>query len=794
MKKNRSKSQTDFENIEDGKIPEFLPVLSLMSSIIFPYDVLSLEIGRKLNLNIIRDEVSEGGMVALVLQKNLEKSEISPRNLAKVGVACRVIHKINLPNNSIQAVFQGLKRIEIEKIVQSEPYIKAKVKPLSSLEEKSKEVTPIIRNVLKTFEELVSMDEKYPKELINILKRNIQGPGRFADLVASYTNFSIPEKQKILEELACKQRLLRIASMLAEEIKKLKVESDIKEKVEKDLDEVQRQFLLRQQLETIKKELGEEEPGELEIRGLKSKLESLDIPSEVRDEALKEIERLSMVAPSTAEYLVIRNYIDWIIEMPWNISTKDTLHIQTAKEILDKDHYGLEKIKERIIEFLSVLKIKKDLKGPILCLSGPPGVGKTSLGKSIARAMGREFVRISVGGMRDEAEIKGHRRTYVGAMPGKIIQGIKRAGNNNPVFMIDEIDKMGADFRGDPSSAMLEVLDPEQNSSFSDYYLNIPFDLSKVFFITTANILDDIPEPLQDRMEVIEISSYTREEKLIIAKKFLLPKQLRANGLSPSDLELTEDAIKEIIISHTREAGLRNLERIIGSICRKIATHIASGEKYKKVVDVEDLEGFLGPRKFLSELAERSPEVGIATGLAWTPYGGELLFIEATKMKGRGEMIITGRLGEVMRESVQAAMSYVRSKAKELNIPPESFSDFNIHIHFPEGAIPKDGPSAGGAAAIAITSIFTERPVRHDVAMTGEITLRGKILPIGGVKEKVLAAYRAGIKKVILPSQNEKDLFDIPKGIKEKLSFSFVDNVKLIMDEVLLESPRLTTN
>jgi len=786
MKKAQVKSPEPIQEIQEQKLPETLPVLSLMSSIIFPHDVISLEVGRKSNLNIIKDKVSEGGLVALVLQKDLGKSEISARNLCKVGVACRVIHKMNLPNNSVQAVFQGITRIEIEKIVQGEPYITAKIKSLICIEDRSKEVALLIKSVLKSFEELVSMDEKYPKELITILKRNIQGPGRFADLVATYTNFPISEKQKILEELNCKERLLKLASMLGKEVKKLKVESDIKEKVEQDLDEIQRQFFLRQQLQTIKKELGEEEPQEAEIRNLKKRVETLAIPREVKEEAFKEIEHLSMVAPSTVEYLAIRNYIDWLIEMPWNKSTKDTLDIQRAKEILDRDHYGLEKIKERIIEFLSVLKIKKDLKGPILCLVGPPGVGKTSLGKSIAKAMGRTFIRISVGGMRDEAEIKGHRRTYVGAMPGKIIQCIKRAGSNNPLFMIDEIDKMGADFRGDPSSALLEALDPEQNSSFSDHYLNIPFDLSKVFFITTANILDDIPSPLRDRMEVIEISSYTPEEKLIIAKKYLLPKQLKANGLSPNDLELTEDGIKEIIVSYTMEAGLRNLERIIGNICRKIATHVASGKKYNKVVDIKDLEEFLGPRKFLPELAERSPEVGIATGLAWTPFGGELMFIEATKMKGRGAMIITGQLGDVMKESVQTAMSYVRSKAKELNIATESFSDFNIHIHFPEGAIPKDGPSAGVAVAIAIASIFTEKPVRHDVAMTGEITLRGKILPVGGIKEKVLAAYRAGIKKIILPQQNEKDLFDIPKNIKEKLSFWFVDNVKLVIDQMLL--------
>lgn len=786
MKKSKSEKTKSVLNLQEEKIPETLPVLSLMSSIIFPHDVLSLEIARKLNLNTIKDRVSEGGLVALVLQKDLSKSEISSKNLSRVGVACRVINKMNLTNNAIQAVFQGIRRIEIEKIINIEPCIVAKVKPLSCHDEKSKEITLLIKKVMQIFEELVLLDEKYPKELITILKRNIQGPCHFADLVATYSNFPIMEKQKILEELNCKERLIKLASMLGKEVKKLKIESDIIGQVEQDLDKSQKEYFLRQQLQIIKKELGEKEPQEIEIKNLKKKLESLNIPSEAKKEIFKEIDHLSIVTPSTAEYLVIRNYIDWLTEMPWNISTKDTLDIKKAREILENDHFGMEKIKERIIEFLSVLKIKKGLKGPILCLAGPPGVGKTSLGKSIAKAMGRTFVRISVGGMRDEAEIKGHRRTYVGAMPGKIIQEIKRAGCNNPLFMIDEIDKMGSDFRGDPSSAMLEVLDPEQNSSFSDHYLNIPFDLSKVFFITTANILDYVPGPLRDRMEVIEISSYTEEEKLIIAKKHLFSKQLEANGLSEKDLELTDNSIKEIITSYTMEAGLRNLERIIGSICRKIATHIAAEEPYKKVVDVNDLESFLGPKKFLPELAERNPEIGVATGLAWTPFGGEIMFIEATKMKGRGEMIITGQLGDVMRESVQAAMSYVRSKANDLNIPAESFSEFNIHIHFPEGAIPKDGPSAGVAVAIAIASIFTEKPIRHDVAMTGEITLRGKILPVGGIKEKVLAAYRAGIKKIILPAQNEKDLYDIPQKIKEKLSFLFVDNVKVVLNEMLI--------
>ncbi|HEX15728.1 MAG TPA: endopeptidase La, partial [Deltaproteobacteria bacterium] len=597
----------------------------------------------------------------------------------------------------------------------------------------------------------------------------------------------VQEKQEVLETLDLKARLNKVHFILTREVQILELGNKIQSQVKEDIDRAQREYYLREQLKAIKRELGEVDEHTAEIKELKEKIEKAQMPEEARKAAEKELDRLSKMPPASAEYTVARTYLDWLIELPWAKSTEDNLDIANAKKILDEDHYDLEKVKKRILEYLAVRKLKRDMKGPILCFVGPPGVGKTSLGRSIARAMGRKFIRISLGGIRDEAEIRGHRRTYVGALPGRIIQGIKRAGTNNPVFMLDEVDKIGTDFRGDPASALLEVLDPEQNHAFSDHYIDVPFDLSKVMFITTANILDTIPPALRDRMEVLELPGYSDDEKLMIAKRHLIPKQLEEHGLTPDDLEFEDEAILGIIHSYTREAGVRNLEREIAAICRAVAKDVAEGKRGKVVVKKDMLHKFLGPEKYYPEVAERIFTPGIATGLAWTPTGGDIIFIEATKMKGEKGLTLTGQLGDVMKESAQAALSYVRSKAKELGIDEDFYSKTDIHIHVPAGAIPKDGPSAGVAMFVALISLLTDRPVRSDVAMTGEITLRGQILPVGGIKEKVLAGRRAGIKTIILPKRNEKDLEELSDHVKEGLEFKFVQRMDEVVDIALVK-------
>jgi ATP-dependent Lon protease len=643
------------------------------------------------------------------------------------------------------------------------------------------EIEALSRNLLETFNKIVALAPHLPDEL-HVAAMNLQDPSKMADLIAANLNLSVPDKQMILETLSVRDRMKKLMVLLNRELEVLELGSKIQSQVKTEIDKNQREYVLREQMKAIQKELGESDDRTLEIAELEKKIKDAKMPEAVEKESLKELARLSKMPPQAAEYTVSRTYLDYLIALPWAISTVDNLDIKKAAQILDEDHYDLEKIKERILEYLSVRKLKSDMKGPILCFVGPPGVGKTSLGKSIARAMGRKFVRISLGGIRDEAEIRGHRRTYIGSLPGRIIQGIRRAESNNPVFMLDEVDKLGTDFRGDPSSALLEVLDPEQNSSFSDHYLDVPFDLSKVMFITTANILDTIPGPLLDRMEVLHLPGYTEEEKVHIAVKYLIPRQLKEHGLTDKLMQMGEKTLSAIVADYTREAGVRNLEREIGNICRKVARKVAEGNTEPAIIAPENLHEYLKAPRYFADVAEKQDEVGVATGLAWTQAGGEILTIEATQMRGKKGLTLTGQLGDVMKESAQAALSYVRSQAKMLNFPDDFFEKTDLHIHVPAGAIPKDGPSAGITMATAIASLLTGRKVRHDIAMTGEITLRGKVLPIGGVKEKILAARRAGINTVILPKKNEKDLDDIPANIRKEMKFIFVET----LDEVLI--------
>lgn len=775
----------NYSELLECNVPEVLPVLPLLGTVVFPNGVYSLQVAIDRNKILIRENSGDEQMVALVAQRDPKADVRKLSDLFEIGVAARVIQKVNMPNDTIQVVFHGLRRILMLELLQLDPYIKARLTCAFTRSAPAVAVNALMGKVLALFKDLVNADSRYPNELINILEMNVEDPERFADLVTTHINFTVNQRQTILDTLDIEQRLRYLIEMLAAEIGRLEVDQEIQRKTQIDLEKSQHEFYLRQQLQTIRKELGEQDPLEAEVAELRQRLESIMLPDAARKEALNELGRLSLVPPASAEYTVIKTYLDWILSLPWERRTADEIDIQKARAILEEDHYGLSTVKERIIEFLSVVKLKKDLKGPILCLVGPPGVGKTSLGRSIARAMGRKFIRISVGGMRDEAEIKGHRRTYVGAMPGKIIQSMRRAEVINPLIMIDEIDKMGQDFRGDPSSALLEVLDAEQNHDFQDHYLDLSFDLSHVVFITTANVVQNIPAPLLDRTEVIALSGYTPEEKLHIAKRHLVPRRLEANGLSYETLVIEDVAIEDIIRGYTREAGLRNLERNLDAVCRKTASRVASGSTQGCCVTPEMLEEFLGPVQYLLETAEKSPEVGVATGLAWTPNGGDILSIESTRMRGKGHVTITGQLGSVMQESVQAAISYVRSKCNELEINPDLFEKYDLHVHFPEGSIPKDGPSAGITIATALASLFTNRPVWHDIAMTGEVTLRGKVLPVGGIKEKVLAAYRAGFTKVILPAKNRKDLHDVPVEIKEKMQFIFVENTDEVFRQAL---------
>ncbi len=760
--------------------PEELPILPIRESVLYPKMLLPFMVSQDRLVKLIDAALLANKMIGIVPIKNKEVTEVKPEDLYEVGTAAYILKMLKMPNNSIRLLIQGISRIRLTEFTQQEPFLRAKVKVLDDQGEKTTETQGLMSGVKGIFQKFVEMAPNLPADLA-IMALNVEEPGILADLIASVLNLTLEDKQAILETLDVKARLEKVNLLLNKELSVLELGSKIQSQVREGIDKSQREYLLREQLKAIQKELGDKDERTVEVEELRQRIAKAKLPPEAMKEAERELDRLAKMPPSAAEYTVARTYLDWLIELPWAAATEDNLDIPQAQKVLDEDHYDLEKVKKRILEYLSVRKLKADMKGPILCFVGPPGTGKTSVGKSIAKALGRKFIRMSLGGVRDEAEIRGHRRTYVGALPGRIIQGIRKAGSNNPVFMLDEIDKLGMDFRGDPSSALLEVLDPEQNYTFSDHYLEVPFDLSKVMFITTANILDPIPPPLRDRMEVLDLPGYTEEEKLRIAKGFLVPKEIQAHGLTEQNIQFQDEALRRLALEYTREAGVRNLEREIANICRGVARKVAEGAGGLTVVDAESVPSYLGPVKFFSEVAERTSEPGVATGLAWTPTGGDILFIEATRMKGRKGFNLTGQLGEVMKESAQAALSYVRARAKALQIPENFFEASDIHIHVPAGAIPKDGPSAGVTMFTAITSLLTGRPVRNDVAMTGEITLRGLVLPVGGIKEKVLAAKRSGITTVILPKKNEKDLEEVPDQVKKEMKFHFVQK----MDEVI---------
>ncbi len=768
------------EDLSHIEIPSLLPVLPLRGIVIFPSQIHPFLVSRSASLRLIEEVGNPERIIALAAQKNPEEESPAPEGLYSRGTAVRILKMLKYPDQSVRVLVQGLARIELLDFVQREPYFTAHARKLEEIGEPGKETDAVQAHLVSLFSKFVSLVPYLPDEL-QVMAMNVRDPGRLTDLVASYLKIATEEEQDLLSTLNARERLQKLTVILNREIELLELGHKIQSQVQSELNKNQREFYLRQQLKAIQKELGEGDPRSAEIDDLQKKVEEAGMPEEARKTADKELERLRMIPPESAEHTVVRTYLDWLVALPWSASTDDNLDIKHAREVLDEDHYDLEKIKERILEFLAVRKLKRDSKGPILCFVGPPGTGKTSLGRSIARALGRKFVRLSLGGIRDEAEIRGHRRTYIGSLPGRILQGLRNAGSNNPLFILDEVDKLGMDFRGDPASALLEVLDPEQNNTFVDHYLDIPFDLSKVMFLTTANILDPVPHALRDRMEVLELPGYTEEEKLQIVQRHLVPKQLTENGLDGYKIEFTAEALREIIRSYTREAGLRNLEREIGRICRKMARAITEGEPAPEKVDLDQIHGYLGAPKFFSEVAERTQEPGVVTGLAWTPNGGDIMFIESTRMNGQKGLTLTGSLGEVMKESAQAALSYVRTRADRLGIAADFFEKSDIHVHVPAGAIPKDGPSGGVTIAASLASLLSGRPVRPDVAMTGEITLRGKVLPVGGIKEKVLAARRAGIHTIILPRRNEKDLEDIPPEVLQELEMVFVDTV----DEVL---------
>jgi ATP-dependent Lon protease len=757
-------------------IPAELPILPLRGTVAYPDLIIPLVVGREKSIRLVDEAMSGDRLIGIITQKNPDIEEPGQEDLYTIGCVATIMKMVKMVDGSQRIVVQGLCRFKLMEFSEAEPHFRARVLPVFEEYQKDIEIDAMYINLKNLYKKAVEIAPYLSSELAQIAAK-IESPGNLADLVASTVNISVVERQEILEKIDIKERLKKATIFLNRELETLELSSKIQSHIKEGIDKTQREYYLREQLKAIQKELGEVDDRYTELDELRKKMMEGKMPPDVQKVTEKELDRLSKMSQMSAEYTVARTYIDWLVDLPWSRATEDNLVIQDARRILNEDHYDLEKVKKRVLEYLAVRKLKSDMKGPILCFVGPPGVGKTSLGKSIARALGRKFMRISLGGIRDEAEIRGHRRTYVGALPGRVIQGIKKAGSNNPVFMLDEVDKIGMDFRGDPSSALLEVLDPEQNFSFSDHYLEVPFDLSKVMFIATANLLDPVPPALKDRMEVLELPGYTEEEKVMIAREFIIPKQLSEHGLTADLLTFGDDALRLIIHSYTKEAGVRNVEREIAAICRSVARDVAEGKTETTSVTADDIHRFLGPIKFYSEIAERTKYSGVATGLAWTPTGGDIIFVEATKMKGKGNLALTGQLGDVMKESGQAALSYIRSKATDFHIPDDFFEKQDLHIHVPQGAIPKDGPSAGITMMVALVSLLTDKPVRNDVAMTGEITLRGLVLPIGGVKEKVLAAKRAGIKSVLLPKMNEKDLEEVPDTVKENMKFTFVERV-----------------
>lgn len=795
MAEKNNRNSEGFEELLEERdqklqIPAKLPVLLLRDIVVFPYMIAPLFVGREKSKNAIDHALATHRMILLLTQKDMEIEDPKREDVYDVGTVALIMRMLKLPDGRVRILAQGLIRARVESFEEDQPFIQARVSVIHEPEAKERTIEneALVRNVRSGLEKATSLGKNIPPEVL-IIAANVEEMGRLADLTAANLELKVEEAQRILETIEPAQRLRKVFELLTRELELLDMQTRISTEAKGELDKLQRQYFLRQQLKAIQKELGEGSELQEEIKSYQEKLAKLKVSEEVREELEKQINRLSQMHPESAETAVVRNYLDWMFSLPWNKGTVDNLDLRKAKKILDEDHYGLEKVKERILEYLAVRSLSKKIKGPILCFVGPPGVGKTSLGRSIARALGRKFIRISLGGVRDEAEIRGHRRTYVGAMPGRIIQGIRRAGSNNPVFMMDEVDKIGADFRGDPSSALLEVLDPEQNNSFRDHYLGVPFDLSRVMFITTANLLEPIQPAFRDRMEIINLPGYTEEEKLQIALQHLVPKQIKEHALSPKSIFFTEGAIRKIISLYTREAGVRNLEREIASVCRKVARRVAEGKDKTYRITSQNIESYLGPPRIFKDQLMQKDQVGVATGVAWTETGGEILFVEVTKMKGKGNLSLTGSLGDVMKESAQAALSYARAHAEEFGIDPNFFTEHDFHIHIPEGAIPKDGPSAGITIATALISVCTSTKVKRDVAMTGEITLRGNVLPIGGVKEKVLAAQRAGVRRIILPAPNKKDLVDIPRKIKKEIEFIFVEEIKEVFAHALAGPP-----
>jgi ATP-dependent Lon protease len=769
------------------EIPDVLPLLPIRDIVIYPYMMLPLFVGRDVSIRAVEESLSRDRLIFLVAQKNSAEENPNAAAIHRVGTIASIMRMLKLADGRVKILVQGLSKGEIDTCLRERPFFEVKIRKViePTLPEVPIEVEALMRTAKEKIEQILNL-KNLPPEIVMVTD-NISDPGVLADLVASNLRLKIEESQTILEIFDPIERLKKVNELLTRELELSTMQARIQNQAKEEMSKTQRDYFLREQLKQIQQELGEGDERAEELSELKKQIEKAKMPTEAKREADKQLRRLEQMHPESSEASLVRTYLDWLVDLPWSKKTKDNLNIKKAKQVLDEDHYNLEKIKERILEYLAVNKLRRKIKGPILCFVGPPGVGKTSLGRSIARALGRNCVRVSLGGVRDEAEIRGHRRTYVGALPGRIIQGVKQAGSNNPVFMLDEIDKVGADFRGDPSAALLEVLDPEQNHTFSDHYLNLPFDLSNVLFICTANLLDPVPAALADRMEVIQLSGYTNEEKLEIARKYLIPRQLEDNGISTKHLELSDDAVLRIIAEYTKEAGLRNLEREIASICRKVARKVAEGKKELTRITRANIHSFLGAPKFLPEAEQEHHEIGVATGLAWTSTGGEVLYVEASLSKGRGNLTLTGQLGDVMKESAQAAVSYARAHAAKLGIEEDFYQKLDIHIHVPAGAIPKDGPSAGITMATALISALTKRPVSRDVAMTGEITLRGRVLPIGGLKEKCLAAFRAGIKTVIVPDRNKKDLDEIPKPLRRKLHWVIAENMSDVLQIALLD-------
>src|SRR6187455_2051454 len=776
---------------EEMRFGDELAVLPIRNAVLFPGAVAPFDVGREKSVALVEEVHNQASpVIAIFAQRDPATDEPNFEDLHPVGVAARVLKALKHSSGNYSLILQGLVRIRLESVTQAAPYLKAKIKRLEEPGAEDVEAEALAMSLRDIAKQVIQLMPELPREAGSLID-SIQAPGALADLVAANLDAPVEEKAQLIETIDVKDRIRKVLRLLTRQLEILKMRERINSQIKEEMGKNQREYVLRQQLKAIKEELGEDDGDQGDLDGIEERIAKANLPTEAETVAKKQLKRLRTMQVGSAEYTVVRTYLDWILDVPWSESTEDNLEILEVRRVLDEDHYGLDKVKKRIVEYLAVRKLKKDKKGPILCLIGPPGVGKTSLGKSIARALGRKFVRVSLGGVHDEAAIRGHRRTYVGALPGQIIQGMKKSGTVNPVFMMDEVDKIGHDFRGDPSAALLEVLDPEQNNTFADHYLEIPYDLSNVMFVATANIADPIPPPLRDRMEILEIPGYTRREKLAIAQQHLIPKQLEEHGIKPAQLEITEEAVEELIEHYTREAGVRSLERTVASVIRGVAVKVAEGDTSERVIKTEDdLREFLGAIKYTSEVAERTEETGVATGLAWTSVGGEILFIEVTRMFGTGKMQLTGQLGDVMKESAHAALSHLRSNAEKHGIPKDFLEKSDVHIHIPAGAMPKDGPSAGITMFTALVSLMTGIRVRHDVAMTGEISLRGRVLPIGGIKEKTLAAHRAGIKRVILPDRNKADLEEVPQEVRDELEFVFVHKLDEVLEAALETVPQ----